>query len=310
LCGKEITKRTTQLLQLNPRLADNLIMKKSLAVRGKRFDWGDRTYLMGVLNVTPDSFSDGGEFQTVTAALDRAIQMVADGVDIIDIGGESTKPGAAPVDAATESARVIPVIAAIRQHPVISQIPISIDTVKSSVARSAVAAGADLINDVSGGVADPQMFGLVAKLQVPYILMHMRGTPTTMQQLTEYSDIVGEMITFFETQIDRAIQTGVDRSQLILDPGIGFAKTYQQSIELIRQLDKFQVLDLPLLVGVSRKSFIGKILDKPNPQQRIWGTAAACCAAIAGGADILRVHDVAEMVDVSLVADVMWRNRD
>jgi dihydropteroate synthase len=285
-------------------------MKKSLAIRGKRFDWGDRTYLMGVLNVTPDSFSDGGEFQTVSAAIDRAVQMVADGVDIIDIGGESTKPGADPVDAATESARVMPVIAAIRKHPVISQIPISIDTTKSSVARSAVAAGADLINDVSGGVADPQMFEIVAQINVPYVMMHMRGTPTTMQQMTDYQDIVGEMITFFETQIDRAIQSGIDRSQLILDPGIGFAKTYQQSIELIRQLDKFQVLDLPLLVGVSRKSFIGKILDQPDPHQRIWGTAAACCAAIAGGADILRVHDVAEMVDVSRVADVMWRNRD
>jgi dihydropteroate synthase len=285
-------------------------MKKSLVVRGKQFDWGDRTYMMGVLNVTPDSFSDGGEFQTVSAALDRAIQMVADGVDIIDIGGESAKPGAVPVDAATESARVMPVITAIRQHPIISQIPISIDTTKSSVARSAVAAGADLINDVSGGVADPQMFEIVAQMNVPYVMMHMRGTPTTMQQMTDYQDIVGEMITFFETQIDRAIQSGIDRSQLILDPGIGFAKTYQQSIELIRQLDKFQVLDLPLLVGVSRKSFIGKILDKPDPHQRIWGTAAACCAAIAGGADILRVHDVAEMVDVSRVADVMWRNRD
>jgi dihydropteroate synthase len=285
-------------------------MKKSLAIRGKRFDWGDRTYLMGVLNVTPDSFSDGGEFQTVSAAIDRAVQMVADGVDIIDIGGESTKPGADPVDAATESARVMPVIAAIRKHPVISQIPISIDTTKSSVARSAVAAGADLINDVSGGVADPQMFEIVAQMNVPYVMMHMRGTPITMQQMNDYQDIVGEMITFFETQIDRAIQSGIDRSQLILDPGIGFAKTYQQSIELIRQLDKFQVLDLPLLVGVSRKSFIGKILDQPDPHQRIWGTAAACCAAIAGGADILRVHDVAEMVDVSRVADVMWRNRD
>jgi dihydropteroate synthase len=285
-------------------------MKKSLVVRGKNFNWGDRTYLMGVLNVTPDSFSDGGEFQTVTAALDRAIQMVADGVDIIDIGGESTKPGATTVDAVTELARVIPVIAAIRQHPIINQIPISIDTTKSSVARSAIEAGADLINDVSGGVADPQMFGLVTELQVPYILMHMRGTPATMQQLTEYSDVVGEMITFFETQIDRAIQTGVDRSQIILDPGIGFAKTYHQSIEIIRQLNRFQVLDLPLLVGVSRKSFIGQILNQPDPQQRIWGTAAACCAAIANGADILRVHDVAEMVDVSRVADVIWRNRD
>jgi dihydropteroate synthase len=282
-------------------------MKKSLTIRGKSFDWGNRTYVMGVLNVTPDSFSDGGEFQTVNAAIIRAIEMVGAGVDIIDIGGESAKPGAIPVDTATELGRVIPVIEAIRQDPVIGQIPISIDTTKSAVAQAAIGAGADIVNDVSGGVFDSQMFAVVAQLNVPYVMMHMRGTPATMQQMTDYQDIIAEMIAFFETQIDRAIQSGVDRSQLIIDPGIGFAKTYQQSIELIRQLDRFQVLDLPLLVGVSRKSFIGRILNQPDPTQRLWGTAAACCAAIANGADILRVHDVAEMIDVSRVADVMWK---
>jgi dihydropteroate synthase len=280
---------------------------KSLMIRGKNFDWGTRTYVMGVLNVTPDSFSDGGEFQTVDAAIIRAVEMVGAGVDIIDIGGESTKPGAIPVDVPTELARVIPVIEAIRQHSVIGQIPISIDTTKSAVAQAAIMAGADIVNDVSGGTLDSKMFDTVAQLGVPYVMMHMRGTPTTMQQMTDYQDIVGEIIAFFEMQIDRAIQCGIDRSQIIIDPGIGFAKTYHQSIELIRQLDRFQVLDLPLLVGVSRKSFIGKILEQPDPTQRLWGTAAACCAAIANGADILRVHDVAEMVDVSRVADVMWR---
>ncbi len=282
-------------------------MKKSLAIRGKNFDWGHRTYVMGVLNVTPDSFSDGGEFQTVSAAIIRSIEMVAAGVDIIDIGGESTKPGAIPVDAATEIGRVIPVIAAIRQHPTIGEIPISIDTTKSIVADAAIEAGADIINDVSGGAFDSYMFETVAQLGVPYVMMHMRGTPATMQQMTDYQDIGAEIIAFFETQIDRAIRCGVDRSQIIIDPGIGFAKTYQQSIQLIRQLSKFQVLELPLLVGVSRKSFIGKILNQPDPNQRLWGTAAACCAAIANGADVLRVHDVTEMIDVSRVADVMWR---
>jgi dihydropteroate synthase len=281
---------------------------KSLTIRGKSFDWGSRTHIMGVLNVTPDSFSDGGQFQTVNAALDRAVQMVISGVDIIDIGGESTKPGAIPVDVATELARVIPVIRAIRQHPEIREIPISIDTTKSVVAQAAIAAGADIVNDVSGGEADSKMFATVAKLGVPYIMMHMRGTPITMQQMTDYEDVVGETIAFFETQIDRAIKSGIARSQIIIDPGIGFSKTYDQNIALLRQLDKFQVLDLPLLVGVSRKSFIGKILDQPDPERRLWGTAAACCASIAGGADILRVHDVAEMVDVSRVADVMFRN--
>jgi dihydropteroate synthase len=280
---------------------------KLLTIRGKSFDRGSRTYIMGVLNVTPDSFSDGGQFQTVNAAIDRAVQMVISGVDIIDIGGESTKPGAIPVDIATELARVIPVISAIRQQPEVRDIPISIDTTKSVVAQAAIAAGADIINDVSGGEFDSQMFATVAKLGVPYIMMHMRGTPQTMQQMTDYRDVVGEIIAFFETQIDRAIKSGIDRSHIIIDPGIGFSKTYDQNIALIRQLDRFKVLDLPLLVGVSRKSFLGKILNQPDPEQRLWGTAAACCASIVGGADILRVHDVAEMVDVSRVADVMFR---
>ncbi len=282
-------------------------MTKNLQIRDKSFDWGSRTYIMGVLNVTPDSFSDGGRFAAVNAAIDRAIQMVNSGVDIIDIGGESTKPSAIPVDAATELERVMPVIEGIRQHPDTQQIPISIDTTKLAVARAAIAAGADIINDVSGGQYDTQMFATVAQLGVPYIMMHLRGTPTTMTQMTEYDDVVAEIFGFFEMQIDRAVKCGIDRSQIIIDPGIGFAKTYQQSIELIRQLDRFQILDLPLLVGVSRKSFIGKILDQPDPNRRLWGTAAACCAAIAKGGDILRVHDVAEMVDVSRVADVMFR---
>jgi dihydropteroate synthase len=282
-------------------------MPKSLTLRSHKFDWGTRTYIMGVLNVTPDSFSDGGRFQTVNAAIDRAIQMVSAGVDIIDIGGESTKPGAASVDEQTELERTIPVIEAIRQNPDIREIPISIDTTKAAVAEAAVRVGADIVNDVSGGNFDPQMLATVAQLQVPYILMHMRGTPTTMQQMTDYADVVGEILAFLQTQIDRAVECGIDRSQIIIDPGIGFAKTYQQSIELIRQLDKFQSLDLPLLVGVSRKSFIGKILNQPDPDRRLWGTAAVCCAAIDRGVDLLRVHDVAEMVDVCRVADVMFR---
>jgi dihydropteroate synthase len=282
-------------------------MIKAGNIRHQNFNWGDRTYIMGILNVTPDSFSDGGRFQTVNAAIEQAIKMVSVGVDIIDIGGESAKPGATPVDEQTELERVLPVIQGIRQHPDTQQIPISIDTTKAAVAEAAIQAGADLVNDVSGGKFDPQMLETVARLNVPYIMMHMRGTPKTMQQMTDYIDIVGEILAYFETQIDRAIAAGIDRSQIIIDPGIGFAKTYQQSIELIRQLDKFQSLELPILVGVSRKSFIGKVLNQPDPDRRLWGTAAACCAAIDRGVDILRVHDVAEMVDVCRVADVMFR---
>lgn len=282
-------------------------MVKSVNIRGKNFNWGDRTYIMGVLNVTPDSFSDGGRFQTIEAALAQAVSMVAAGADMLDLGGESTKPGAAPVDERTELARVIPAIAALRQHPDLKQIPISIDTTKALVAAAAIGAGADLVNDVSGGKFDPQMLPTVGRMGVPYILMHMRGTPTTMQQMTDYTDVVGEVASSLQMQIERAIECGIDRSQIIIDPGIGFAKTYQQSIELIRQLDRLHQLELPLLVGGSRKSFIGKILDRPDPNGRLWGTAAACCAAIARGVDILRVHDVAEMVDVCRVADVMFR---
>jgi dihydropteroate synthase len=282
-------------------------MAKALNIRGHNFNWGDRTYIMGVLNVTPDSFSDGGQFQTVAAAISQAVRMVAAGVDLIDLGGESTKPGAIPVDEQTELARVIPIIEAMRQHPDTREIPISIDTTKSAVARSAIQAGADLVNDVSGGKYDPQMLSTVGRMGVPYIMMHMRGTPQTMQQMTDYTDVVGEILAFFQIQIERASECGIDRPNMIIDPGIGFAKTYQQNIELVRQLDRFEILDLPLLVGVSRKSFIGKILDQPDPNRRLWGTAAACCAAIDRGVDILRVHDVAEMVDVCRVADVMFR---
>ncbi len=285
-------------------------MTKALQIRHKNFYWGDRTYIMGILNVTPNSFSDGGEFQTVDAAITQAIKMVSAGVDIIDVGGESTKPGAVPVDAQTELARVIPVISAIRQHPETREIPISIDTTKAVVARAAIGAGADIVNDVSGGEFDPQMLATVAALKVPYILMHMRGTPATMQKLTDYTDVVAEVYAALQHQRDRAIESGIEAAQIILDPGIGFAKTYQQSLELIRQLDRFQGLDAPLLVGVSRKSFIGKVLDQPDPERRLWGTAAACCAAIDRGVDLLRVHDVAEMVDVCRVADTIYRTGD
>ncbi len=283
-------------------------MAKALNIRGKDFNWGDRTYIMGVLNVTPDSFSDGGRFQTIEAALKQAASMVAAGADILDIGGESTKPGATPVDEPTELARVISVIEAIRQHSDLDEIPISIDTTKAAVAQAAIQAGADLVNDVSGGKFDPQMLLAVGRLGVPYILMHMRGTPVTMSQMTDYDDVVVAVYRALQVQIDRAIECGIDRNQIIIDPGLGFAKESHQSIELIRQLDRFQHLELPLLVGVSRKSFIGKILDRPEPTERLWGTAAACCAAISRGVDILRVHDVAAMVDVSRVADVLFRS--
>ncbi len=273
------------------------------------FNWGDRTYLMGVINITPDSFSDGGQYNSVTAACQQAAQFVQAGADILDIGGESTRPGAAPVSSEQELERVIPVIQGIRQQGL--TMPISIDTTKAIVARSAIEAGANLVNDVSGGIFDPDMLKTIAALDVPIVLMHRRGTPTTMQQLTDYPDLIAAVGNFLADRIQVALDCGIDRSNLIIDPGIGFAKTYQQNIDLIRNLSLLrQRLQLPLLVGVSRKSFIGQILQQPDPQQRIWGTAAACCAAIANGADILRVHDVAAMHDVRRVADALFRNVD
>ncbi|NER22048.1 MAG: dihydropteroate synthase [Symploca sp. SIO1C2] len=281
--------------------------KPYLKIRDSLFLWGERTYLMGVLNVTPDSFSDGGEFNTPAAALAQAQRLVDAGADIIDIGGQSTRPGAQLVSEAEELQRVLPVVEAVRSS---LNVPISVDTNRASVAEKAVAAGADVVNDISGGTFDPDMLPVVAQLHVPIILMHMRGTPQTMQQLTDYQDLIGEIYQFLEGQIVAALAAGIERSHLIIDPGIGFAKTFEQNLSILRQLPTFQALDVPLLIGVSRKSFIGHILNQPNPKNRVWGTAAACCSAIAAGAELLRVHDVLEMRDVSLVADAIWRKSD
>jgi dihydropteroate synthase len=271
-----------------------------------QFKWGSRTYLMGVLNVTPDSFSDGGRYATVARACTQALRLAKAGADILDIGGESARPGATPVSLQEELDRVIPVVIGIREK--LGEIPISIDTTKAAVAQAAIEAGASWINDISGGVQDPAMLKTVAKLGVPICLMHMRGNPKTMRGLTEYQNLVLEVGDFLEAQIALALDCGIAPNHIIIDPGIGFAKTANQSIELLKNLDKLRArLPYPLLVGVSRKSFIGYILDRPNPLDRIWGTSAACCVAIDRGADILRVHDVAEMQDVIKVADTILR---
>jgi len=270
------------------------------------FNWGLRTYLMGVINVTPDSFSDGGQFNNIGAAVEQAQRMVEAGVDIIDIGGQSTRPGAAQITLDEELARTIPVIEAIRQQ-LEQPVTISIDTTRVEVAKAAIAAGANWLNDISGGTFEPEMLSLPAELNCPIVLMHLRGTPETMQSMTDYDDLMGELMTGLAAQAQQVIDAGAQPEQVIFDPGIGFAKTAEQNIEILKQLPQLKALGYPLLVGPSRKSFIGKILDQPDPKQRVWGTAAACCGAIAGGADILRVHDVAEMRDVCRVADAIWR---
>ncbi|MEG4582078.1 dihydropteroate synthase [Microcoleus sp. MON1_C5] len=281
---------------------------KKITIRNKVFEWGKRTYLMGVLNVTPDSFSDGGDFNTLESALAQAESMVKSGVDIIDIGGQSTRPGAVEISSSEEIDRVIPLVQILRQKAdIFGSVPISVDTTRAQVAKAAVEAGADIINDISGATFDSEMLSTVAKLKVPIILMHIRGTPETMQKLTDYRDLIGEIKEFLESRIAAAVAAGIDKSQIILDPGIGFAKTYSQNLEILRDLRKFSLLNCPILVGVSRKSFIGHIVNQPEAKQRIWGTAAACTGAIANSADILRVHDVREMRDVSQVADAIFR---
>ncbi len=263
---------------------------------------------MGILNVTPDSFSDGGEFDQVDRAIAQAQYLAAQGADIIDIGGQSTRPGSAPITLAEELERVIPVISTLRnQREPYGKIPISVDTTRAEVAAVAVDAGADLVNDVSGGTFDPEMLATVADLGVPMILMHLRGTPATMQQLTEYEDVVGEIVAFLQEQVQRALDEGIKRSHLIIDPGIGFGKTYAQNLTILQQIPRLKTLGLPVLIGPSRKSFIGHILQQPDPKQRIWGTAAACTAAIAHGADIIRVHDLPGMAEVARVADAIYR---
>ncbi|QHU99314.1 dihydropteroate synthase [Synechocystis sp. CACIAM 05] len=275
-----------------------------LQVGQTRFDWGKRTYVMGILNTTPDSFSDGGEFNSLPTAIHQAKTMVQGGAHIIDIGGQSTRPGAETVSLKEELERTIPIIQALRQE---LDIPISIDTTRAEVARQALQAGADMVNDISGATFEPEILVIAAQHKALIILMHIRGNPQTMQNLTDYGDLIGEMKQFFGAQVDLARHYGVLPEQIILDPGIGFAKTAEQNITLLRQLPELKRLGFPLLVGPSRKSFIGKILDQPAPKERVWGTGAACCRAIAGGADIVRVHDVEAMAQICKVADALWR---
>ena len=253
---------------------------------------------MGVLNVTPD-------INSIATALIQAKTLVAAGADIIDIGGQSTRPGAVQISVDEELERVLSVLQVLRKE---MDVPISVDTTRAVVAKASVEAGADIVNDISGGTFDREMFSIVASLGVPIVLMHIRGKPETMNQLTDYQDLIEEIYSFLAKQIAAATVAGINREKIIIDPGIGFAKNYEQNLEIFRRLRSLAALNCPILVGPSRKNFIGRILNQPDPKARVWGTAAACCAAIFNGADILRVHDVKEMHDVSLVADTLVRH--
>ena len=251
-----------------------------------------KTLVMGIVNVTPDSFSDGGKFFSPEVAISHASKLITQGADIIDIGGESTRPGADQVSESEELKRVIPVIEKIRtDNPTIL---ISIDTTKASVAKHAVEAGADIINDVSGLSFDNNMIGIVESFNIPVVIMHMKGNPQNMQLNPTYKDIVNEILDFFKMKINTAIQSGINRSMIILDPGIGFGKTVEHNFELLSRLNEFNVLELPIMIGPSRKSFIGITLDLP-PEDRLEGTAAAVSAGVMNGASIVRVHDVKSM---------------
>ncbi len=270
-----------------------------LTTRHGQIDISRRTAVMGVLNVTPDSFSDGGKFLDSGKAVAQGIALAQEGADILDIGGESTRPGATPVTAQEEMDRVLPVIRGLRRE---LSIPLSIDTYKASVARAALDEGADVINDISALRFDPDMASLVAKEGTPVVLMHMQGTPRTMQQEPSYRDVVREVCSFLQDRIRHAVEKGVSREQIIIDPGIGFGKELRHNIELLRGLPALASLKRPILVGVSRKAFIGKI-SGGGAEERLEGSLAAAAISILRGANIIRVHDVKETLRAARMAD-------
>ena len=272
-------------------------LKFSLKLRDRSLRLFPEPAIMGIVNVTPDSFSDGGEFLSTDEAIKHALELAKEGADIIDIGGESSRPGSDPVSEKDEIERVIPVIKGIRKK---SKIPISIDTTKPEVAKAAVKAGADIINDISALSNGTELAEIAAKAKIPIILMHMKGTPKTMQKDTGYEDLMGEIIDYLRKASLKAIECGV--KDTIVDPGIGFGKSLEGNCEILRRLYELRSLGLPVLVGPSRKSTIGKLLGDAPVDKREFGTAAAVALSVAGGANIIRVHNVKDMKDVVKVS--------
>ena len=256
-------------------------------IRGKVFDFNKSHYIMGILNVTPDSFSDGGKFLDIKSALNHAKEMISEGADIIDIGGESTRPGAESISEEKELNRIIPVIKELRK--IDRDIIISIDTYKSSIAKEALENGADLINDISGLRFDPLMVNVARDSKVPVIIMHIKGTPRDMQKNPHYDDLIRELLEYFEERIDTLNKAHIE--QIVIDPGIGFGKNPEDNLKIIKHLEEFTIFNLPILIGVSRKSFIGLVLNEPV-ENRLFGTMAANAIALENSANILRVHDV------------------
>lgn len=261
-------------------------------------DESRRPLVSGVVNVTPDSFSDGGRYLDSDQAVAHANALLDAGADLLDVGGESTRPGAEPVTEAVQISRVVPVIRAMASRGV----AISVDTTRAAVARAALDAGATFVNDVSAGRDDPAMFELVAARQVPIVLMHMQGTPRTMQIEPTYADVVSEVESFLLDRLTAAIDAGIDRGNVLLDVGIGFGKKLEHNLSLLKHYARFAALGQPTMLGTSRKRFIGEITNKTDPNDRLFGTAASVAVGVFHGASIVRVHDVAEMVDVTRVA--------
>ncbi len=271
-----------------------------LAISDQVWKWKERTRIMGILNVTPDSFSDGGEYLDVERARARARELVEAGADVLDIGGESTRPGADPLSADEELGRVLPVLEAIRDNV---PVPISIDTTKASVAREVLKAGADMINDISGLRFDPEMASVIAEFGVPVVVMHIRGNPRNMQQNPQYGNLMSEILNELAERREFALQAGISPEKIIVDPGIGFGKQWFHNYQILVELAALKMLESPILVGPSRKSFLGKILNRP-PKERLEGTLVASTVGIINGAHIIRVHDVKEAKRAAQIADI------
>ncbi len=268
-----------------------------------RLDFSAGCLVMGILNVTPDSFSDGGQFLDPGHAVGHGLKMAADGAAVIDVGGESTRPGSKPVPPAEQIRRVVPVIGALAER---IDVPISIDTTDVEVARAALLAGASILNDITA-LADERMAELAVQQQVPVILMHIQGTPATMQTEPRYDDVVAEVRDFLLARAQRAVKLGIPRERVFIDPGIGFGKTLEHNLLLLRNLDQLVATGYRVLVGSSRKGFIGKLTGRDKPADRIFGTAASVALCVAAGVSIVRVHEVAEMSDVVKVARAIAR---
>jgi dihydropteroate synthase len=269
-------------------------------------DFSKKTYIMGILNITPDSFSDGGLYFDNSTAVKRAFQMVEEGADIIDIGGESTRPGSESITIEEELMRTIPVIEALARG---IKIPLCIDTYKSEVAKKALDAGASMVNDISGLRFDPKMREVVYEYKVPVVIMHVKGTPRDMQQNPVYEALIPEIMDYLRTGMIIARQAGISEDMIVIDPGIGFGKTFNHNLQIIHNLQEFTLLRKPILIGPSRKAFIGRILGDVPVTERLEGTAAAVAISIVNGANIIRAHDVKEMVKVAKVADAIKKEQ-